>query len=227
MGELEQAEASLTARRASPRGTVRVGVTTAFGLFLAEHLAPLLWANRGLKVALFVGDDLRNMADEGLDLALRVGTVEETGLIERHLGEVPRILVAAPAYLADHGVPVKAGDLLRHDCIGYGYGPAPVRWHIDGCDFAVAGQFRVNSSEALQRAAVAGLGIALLPLFHVASQISAGNLLAVMPASRIDPLSLSIVHRAQIRLPERSRAVLDYIVGCFDAAILKVPILAT
>jgi DNA-binding transcriptional LysR family regulator len=216
LDDLEQAEASLGNRRGSPSGTVRVGVTTALGFFLAERLAPLLSRYPDLRVELFVGDGLRGLAEDGLDLALRVGHVEDIGVNARPLGQIRRILVAAPAYLARNGVPATAAELMDHQCITYGYGPAPIRWNIDGRAIAVRGQFKANSSEAVQRATVAGLGISLLPWFQVAGQIRAGNLVALMAESQIEPLFLSVVYRARKGLPERSRVVLEHIADCYN-----------
>lgn len=219
LAELEQAETILGTRSTRPKGVVRVGVTTALGLFLAARLGPLLARYPDLDVEFFVGDQLRDMGTDGLDLTMRIGTLEATGETVRALGAVRRVLVASPVYLDRHGVPAGIGDLTDHQCIVYGYGQTPVHWRIDGRDVAVRGQFKANSSEAVQRAVMAGLGIGLLPWFQVVDQVRAGALVTLLPDSMTEPIALSIVHATGRYLPARTHAMIDFITDMFDEAV--------
>jgi len=207
---LDVAEQDLRPARGNLRGVVRVGVTTALGLHYVGLLGELTQAHPALQIDLAMTDWQRDLVQDRLDLALRVGPVTDDMLIAHRLGTLPRLLVAHPAYLGRHGTPQSADDLTGHQCIAYGYGDIPARWTIDGQEQTIVGTFRSDSSEAVHRAAVSGLGIALLPAIRVAADLAAGRLVPVMPDSAIAPLDILAVHPALKRLPSRARLVLDF-----------------
>lgn len=212
---LDEAEAALGRRRRMPAGTVRVGVTTALGFHYVERLGELLDAYPELRVEFVVTDWQRSLIAEGLDLALRVGEVEEETLVIRRLGPIGRVLVASGAYLAAHGHPARLDDLSAHQCITYGYGADPAAWEVDGRMLTVGGRFRADSSEAVHRAVSAGLGIGLLPAIRVAGEVASGHLIRLFADRPIPPLPLSVVHPANRNLPARVRVVLDFIARNF------------
>jgi DNA-binding transcriptional LysR family regulator len=212
---LEGAEEDFGPARDQPRGTVRIGVTTALGLHYVERLGELMQRHPALHIDLAMTDWQRDMVEDRLDLALRVGPIASDLLVAHPLGSLPRLLVAHPAYLARHGVPRSAEDLAAHQCIAYAYGDTPARWTIDGHERIVGGAFRSDGSEAVHRATLSGLGIALLPAIRVAGDIAAGRLTAVLPASHIAPLDIFAVHPAHKRLPPRARVLLDFLKAHF------------
>lgn len=217
--EVEQAEASLGQRRAEPQGVVRIGMTTALGLYYAGRIARLHACHPALHIEFLISDYPANMVREGLDLALRVGELGEEALTVRRLGPLRRLLVASPDYVARHGLPVSVADFAQHQCIGYGYGPAPVAWTIGGSEIAVNGCFRASSSEAVQRAVLSGLGIGLLPHIQVAEQMDGGQLVELLPGARIPPLAISVVYPGSRRLPPRTRAALDFLITEFPSQV--------
>lgn len=214
--DLEQAELDLSQGETGVRGVVRVGVTTALGLHYAEHLAALHARHPSLRIEFAVADWRSSMAEEGLDLALRVGEVPPgmEGIVP--LGPIERILVAAPAYLRERGIPNRSDDLHRHECIAYGYGPSPAIWDVGDLRVPVSGCFRANSSEAVYRAVLSGLGIGLLPHIQVQHDLAAGRLQPLLADVVIDPLMLSVVHRfGETELPPRIRVVRDFLIDLF------------
>jgi DNA-binding transcriptional LysR family regulator len=217
VAEMENIEAELAGTRAV-RGVVRVGVTTALGLHYADRLGPLARRHPELRVEFAVADWQDSLVESGVDLALHVGdpVPEAMGVVP--LGLVHRRLVAAPSYVAAHGAPRQAEDLRRHQCITYGYGAMPAVWEIDGAPLRVGGCFRANSSEAVLRAVLSGLGVGLLPAIQVASAIAEERLVPVLPKASLSPLILSVRHRFNADgLPERVRAVLDFLVDEFPS----------
>ncbi len=215
VAEIRTAEADLAGLMVV-RGVVRVGVTTALGLHYAERLHHLARRHPELSVEFVVGDWQDSLVESGVDLALRVNddAPGATGL--EPLGLIRLALVASPAYLAERGTPMTAGDLLDHDCITYGYGAMPAIWEIDGGTWRVRGPFRANSSEAVLRAAISGLGLALLPYIQVAAAIAASQVMPLLPEAEIPALRLSIGHRFDaVPLPQRVRAVWDFLVEEF------------
>jgi DNA-binding transcriptional LysR family regulator len=213
--ELEAAETALGQRRAQPRGAVRVGVTTALGLYYAERIGQLQARHPQLRVEFAVADWQRDMLQEGLDLALRVGERAEDALVIRPLGLIHRILVAAPGYLQETGRPLRPEDLSGRQCVVYGYGPSQVSWEIGGGAYPVGGFFRADSSEAVHRAVRSGLGIGLLPRLQVEHDLASGRLEQLLPEVAIEPLRLSAVRPAIRRPPPRVNAVLDFLVEHF------------
>ncbi len=219
LDEIEHAEVDLTRGEAGVRGVVRIGVTTALGLHYAEHLTALHARHPNLRVEFAVADWRSNMTEDGLDLALRVGELLPEMEEAIPLGRVDLVLVASPAYLRERGTPEQAEDLHRHECIAYGYGPSPAVWDVGGIRLRVSGCFRANSSEAVYRAVLSGLGIGLLPHIQVRRDLAAGDLRSLLVDSAIEPLMLSIVHRfGDTGLPPRIRVVRDFLVEYFPQA---------
>jgi len=213
--DIEAAEQDLASRDRGPSGLVRIGVTTALGGHYAARLAGLHRLHPALRIEFTVSDWARRLDQAGLDLALCVGEVEDAALAVHPLGRFPRLLVAAPGYIAAHGAPATADALRAHQCIAYGYGPSRPVWHLDGRDHPVEGCFKADSSEAVFQAVLCGLGIGLLPHLRVAGDLAAGRLVQVLPDARVPALAISAVHTAGRRLPARVRAVLDFLMAEF------------
>ena len=214
---LDAAEADFGPARNQPRGLVRIGLTTALGLHYVERLGELIVRHPGLQIDCAMTDWQRDVVEDRLDLALRVGPIGDDSLVVHPLGALSRRLVAHPDYLARHGAPGSADDLGAHQCIAYAYGDRRARWTIDGRERLVAGAFRSDNSEAVHRAALSGLGIALLPAIRVVADMAAGRLVPVLPGSMIAPLDIFAVHPSHRRLPPRVRLVLDFIKAHFPA----------
>lgn len=212
---LDTARAEVAGDGIAARGLVRVGVTTALGLHYASRIGGLLARHPGIEVAFSVSDWPAEMGPAGQDLAIRVGSPAEERLVVRPLGRLDRVLVAAPAYVAAHGVPEKPADLAAHACVAYAYGPAAPRWDIAGTAWPVACRFRADSSEAALRAVLGGAGIGLAPAIQVAGDLACGALVRLLPDHAIAPLRVSVVHLAQGPLPVRTRAVRDFLIASF------------
>ncbi|WP_176592044.1 LysR family transcriptional regulator [Sphingobium sp. EM0848] len=212
---LDVAEEDFGPVRNEPSGLVRIGLTTALGLHYVERLGDLTRRYPALQFDCAMTDWQRDVVEDRLDLALRVGPVSDDSLVVHPLGSLPRLLVAHPDYLASHGSPASADELSGHECIAYAYGDVPARWTIDGRERVVGGTFRSDSSEAVHRAASNGLGIALLPAIRVQGDIEAGRLAPVLLDSVIAPLDILAVHPSHKRLPPRARVVLDFLKANF------------
>lgn len=199
-------------------GTVRVGVTTALGLYYAERLHILTDRHPGLRIEFAVADWQSGLLESGVDLALRVGAPAPEALTTMHLGEIQRVLVASPDYLEKHGEPDTVDALMGHDCIAYGYGPAPTVWELGSKQLRVSSRFRANSSEAVYRAVMHGIGIALLPEIQVRDALRSGALSPILSKVEIAPLHLSIEHRfTHTRVPSQVRLAQAFLVDTFPA----------
>lgn len=211
LDDINLAEAELGKRRTGAEGLLRIGVTTALGLFLSRNLLGSLYVRYPrLRIHLLVSDLPGNMIEEGMDLSFRIGDITEDSLIQRRIGNVPRSLVCSPRYLADRDSPSSARDLASHELVGYQYDRRADSWIVNGEQVPVDGRFTCNSSGAAHQAVLAGLGIALLPTFQVQSDLAAGKLVQLLPNALIEPLRLSIAWPPGHRLSSKARAFIEF-----------------
>lgn len=213
---LETAETVLGRRRASVSGLVRLGMTTAFGLYFTSRLGELLERHPDLSVEVVIRDGFGDLVEEGLDLAVRVGDIAEGSLIARKLGVVRKWLVASPTCLARCGTPQHPRDLPEYPAIVYNYGGGRHDWHLfrdeEESVIAPSTVFRANSSEAVLSAVLADIGIGLLPEFQVREGVEEGKLVRLFPDWRIPNLPFYAVYTGPRTLPLRTRTVLDFLV---------------
>ncbi|MDM0090632.1 MULTISPECIES: LysR family transcriptional regulator [unclassified Variovorax] len=173
-----------------PRGRVRVTAPVAFARQqLVPRLADFLRAQPEVRIELELSDRLSSLAMEGFDLAVRHTAAPPDTHVAWTLCETRSVLVASRAYLRRRGVPEVPADLGAHDCLHYPRAQDTPAWHFETrkpsaaprVTVPVSGPLAANNSEALRDAAIAGLGIALLPDFSAQSALQAGKLVEVLP----------------------------------------------
>jgi DNA-binding transcriptional LysR family regulator len=217
---VDQTEQAIGRRRDQAAGLVRLGSPTVFGrLYVAPHIGLLLERHPQLSVELLMTDDVVDMVQAGLDLAIRVGEVNDAGLVARRVGSTVAMAVAAPEYLARHGEPAQPADLADHECIIFTRGVSPEQWQFSGAEglipVPVSGRLRADSIEAVMEAAIAGVGIALLPTWMVGETLRHGQLRAILQAWQPKRRSISLVYPSRRFLAPRTRAVIDFMVDEF------------
>jgi len=202
-------------RRTKPVGRVRLSVPVPLGLYFSSKLNSLLKKHDELSIDLILHDRLRDLIEEGIDLQVCVGEVNDSALISRRIGATTAFLVAAPDYLKGRAAPKEPADLQQHDCIVYHRWGRDDVWWFAGPEGAVSasvrGRFRANNSDAVRRAALNGHGIALLSHLLVADDISAGRLRLLMPEFPPARFPLTVVYPSRRNLPPRVRAVIEYL----------------
>lgn len=184
LGEVEEAEQAMSLRRAGPRGLLRISAPMSFGM---THLSPLvakfLRKHADVRFDMELSDRTVDVIGEGFDMAIRIGTLADSTLIAQRLADARMIACCSPAYRRRRIALATPDDLTRHACLLYGHG-RPVSWDfiVDGVrrSVDVSGPLRANNGELIRDAAVAGLGIALLPEFIVADAIRSGQLVSVL-----------------------------------------------
>lgn len=182
LADLEEAELSTSQRRGRLQGRLRLAAPLSFGL---QHLIPalneFLIAHPEVELDLDLNDRQVNLVEEGFDMAVRIGRLEDSSLIARQIGTSRSVTCASPDYLQRAGRPLRPEDLSRHQGLEYTNLPRPLRWRYvaeDGKETTprVPCRYRANNGEALVAAALQGLGIARLPTFLVNREVQGGQL---------------------------------------------------
>lgn len=223
VGEHAQLDASLTTRAKAVAGTIRISVSQLLGQYVVmPRLAELRSQHPNLCVDLLIDDRLADIAHEGIDIAVRAGSVPIDSVIVRDLGHHGRALYAAPAYLKKYGTPRHPGDLSKHCLITNTAVAAHNRWQFfvkgQTVHEVVRGQIRVNSSAAVLSLALAGAGIGRINSVVADRLLALGQLQLVLARNTSPeqyPVYAAILaerHRAP-----KIRAATDFLSLCFAA----------
>lgn len=202
VADVEEAENLFRQSESAVQGVLRVNMPGRIGrLIVAPALPDFLATYPGLSVELGVTDRAVNLVEDGLDCVLRVGPLQDSGLIARRMGELELINVASPTYLKQHGTPQCPTDLLKgHEAVRYA-SPQNSRveqweWEEHGHTHTldVPGRVTVNSAEALIACTLAGLGIMQIPAYDVRSYLHTGQLVEILPQWRAAPLPMALLY---------------------------------
>lgn len=186
LSDLNEAELALTQLHEEPKGTLRINAPMTFGtLHLAPIVAEFMTQYPELHVELFLNDRFIDPIAEGFDVTVRIAPPPtETSLIVQHLAPSPIVLCASPAYLVTNGTPTHPQDLKQHACLHYGHIAQDNSWTLVGAETThqinIHGPLCCNNGEALRAAALAGLGLVMLPTFIVGKDLQQGTLKPVL-----------------------------------------------
>jgi len=195
--EAADARAEIAEGRGRVAGALRVSAPVSFGtLHLGRILYPFLRAHPEIDLTLELDDQFVDVAAGGYDAVIRHGPIADERVIVKRLAASKRYLVASPGYLENHGVPASVADLDRHRAILYAYRDADWRFKSKGGAVVVrpARQLRVNNGLIMRDAALAGLGIALLPTWLAGSQIASGELSVIDVQALADSADVFIAY---------------------------------
>nr|WP_286198591.1 LysR family transcriptional regulator [Mesorhizobium sp. BR1-1-16] len=212
---LAEAESALKSEVA-PSGLLRVACPTALAHeFVMPQVSAFLNAYPDLELDLQISDRFVNLIDEGAELALRVGHLNDSALRARRVGLFERICVAETGYLAERGTPQTPEDLSGHDCIVYSLLSTGTVWQFAEMEVPVSGRIRVNSPQAVREAVQAGLGIALGPSWLFDKGIETGKLKRVLTGYEASPVPIHMLYVANRLLPRRAVVFMDFITNAF------------
>lgn len=219
--EAQEAELLVGRLHAEPRGVLRLTAPVAFGtLHVAPALPEFLAQYPDVRIDLTIGDRQLDLADEGLDLAIRIARVLPDNLAARRLAPINRVVCAAPAYFERHGIPRRPQDLARHNCLVYTHANPDSQWRFrsgKGEDVVpVQGNLTLNDDEALWQATLGGLGIALLPTFIVGKDLQSGRLQAVLSEHVPTERNLHALYLPNRHLSAKVRVFIDFLVARFS-----------
>ncbi|WP_020406128.1 LysR family transcriptional regulator [Hahella ganghwensis] len=201
-GLLVEGEDAITQLQGKPQGTLRINVPMVFGRL---HVAPLipafLSAHPGIRLDMVMEDKMVDLVEGGFDMAVRIGHLPDSSLIQKRLAPCQSVLCASPDYINQFGSPSTPHDLSNHNCLSYSYFRGGSEWTFQSSVGEIRikpeGNYQVNNSEALQSALLAGIGICQMPTFIVGPDLAAGRLKPLLEAY---PLPQHAIYAV---LPER------------------------
>ncbi len=222
LADLEEAEAAVQQEHGELRGTLRVALPLSFGVrHMCKPIAAFSKLHPKVEFDLNLNDRRVDLIEEGVDVALRIGRLQDSSHIARRLFDVRAVVCASPHYLKVHGEPQTPDDLRNHRCLVYSNLADPGRWGYkdeDGNVLKVGVQpvMSASSGDFLANAAAHGMGLVIQPTFIASESIRRGNLVPVL--TKYDwPISPAYaIYPPTRHLSYRVRAFIDFLAERFS-----------
>lgn len=215
LDDLQDAEAAMSHAAQSPKGRLRVSLPAIGYRFFMPHLTDFRRLYPDVELDLDFNDNVVDLIEEGVDVAIRSGTLPDSRLMARRLGPFRFVLCAASGYLGERGLPRTPADIEQHDCIRYRFVTTGklMAWHIAGGDapLRLRSMVTCNNMEAVLAAALDGHGLAYMPDFLVRHAIQEGRLQALLDDCVTDHGQFWAVWPASRHLLPRTRVFVDFI----------------
>jgi DNA-binding transcriptional LysR family regulator len=220
--EMQDADSELTASTLGISGLIRIAASATFGRLHVLPLIPdLLLLNPGLKVDLVLSDIVRDMVEDRIDLAIRVGPVDEPDAVVRRVAITPLVCVGSRLYFERHGSPKTPTDLVEHNCLLYGGTAEAAIWPFVGREgrftVTVSGNLSSNSIETIRAAVLAGVGIGLFAKVSLADELCHPDVITILEDFMSDGRDISLVWPKRRFVPARVRQVTNF----FAEAIVR------
>lgn len=220
--DIQDAEQSVTRLQDSPKGNLRITMPVELGMrFMGKVVADFMLRYPDVSIEVELSGRLINLVDEGFDLGLRIGEFRDSSLVSRKLGNLLAQFYASPSYLGKNGVPKKPEDLQLHSHILFMqtkentvqlFRGSALEKKSAACRLTIPGRLTVNNLSMACDAAIAGLGIALMPAFLCADAVTQEKLLPVMPDYQVSNGGLYAMYPSREHLSLALRTFLDFLV---------------
>jgi DNA-binding transcriptional LysR family regulator len=223
LAAVDAAEHSFQSGRESIAGHLRIGSSVSFGrLQIAPRLPEFLKRYPQVQIDLQLSDQNQDLVSEGLDVTFRIGELNDSGLIARHIGTTHRVTVAAPDYLALHGQPQTPDELRKHNCLQFNLLNSQNLWVYERDarrhEVRIRGNAQSNNSEAIREMVLGGLGISLSPVWLFSEDLIAGRVQAILQDYTAQSLPIHAVSPANRRQSARVKAFVDYMSQALETA---------
>ena len=224
---VDSAEAQIVNLTENLRGSLYVAAPLGVGRRLIAPQVPAFLADYPeVSVRLRLTDRKVDLTTEGLDLAFFLGQPEDSTLRIRKIADVPRVLCAAPSYVAARGMPADGAALLAegHECLSLRFpGATEFQWRLSTPEgpqrFRVSGRFESDDGDVLTDWALAGHGIALKPVFEIAEHLRSGALVPVAEATPPEPIQMACLYTHRRRQDPKTRLFMDFVIDRIGAAV--------
>jgi DNA-binding transcriptional LysR family regulator len=218
---MEAAEASFRSGREEVAGTLRIATAVSFGRSqLVGRMRAFMQRYPALRIDLQLSDGFVDIVEQGIDVAFRIGELRDSGLVARRVGTTHRVTVGAPEYFARHGEPRRPEDLQQHNCLLYtGLASQDVWPYLRegrAHPVRVRGTFQSNSGDAVRAATLAGVGLAMSPVWLFGEDLVAKRVKVVLADYRPKPLPVHALFPANRRDSAKVRACVDFFQAEFE-----------
>lgn len=213
--EVDEVERAAAGEYSAPKGNLVITAPIVFGrLHVLPIITDFLKSQPEITVRLALADRFVNLAEEHIDVALRIGELADSSLVATRVGAIRRVVCASPAYLAEHGTPKSPADLASRVCITFEGLMSPQAWSFgigkNEASIPIRSRLVVNTAEAAIDAAAAGLGLTRVLGYQVANALRADALKIVLQKFEPKPSPVSLIYDGQGLLPLKTRAFLDF-----------------
>ena len=214
--DIEEMDAAVTHLQTKPRGTLKISAPPFIGVsHIAPALSEFLEKYPDLNVEMILQGSPGDLIDEGIDIAILLGSLEDSSLIARKLVSSPLVVCGTSGYFNKHGTPVTPDDLSEHSCLVNWAIPPRDQWQFKTAKgnqtIKVSGRMQANVADPIRIAAVKGLGIIMLPNYIVGNDIKAGRLQVILHEYAISPLDIHAVYPHRKYLSAKVRSFLDFL----------------
>lgn len=214
LASIDEANEAVSGINAEPRGKLSVTASVLFGrAFIMPCIVDYMRRFPQVEVSAHFVDRVVNLVDEGLDVAVRIGHLPDSSLRAVRVGQIRRVLCAAPAYLEERGMPTHPSDLLQHTVVSSSAVSPRVEWHFglgeEALSVRMTPRLVVTSNDAALDAAVGGLGITRLLSYQVAGPVERGELRLLLEDFEEPPWPVHIVHREGRHGSAKVRSFID------------------
>lgn len=215
--EIEEVETNAGAKHTAPRGVLRIASSLSFGITpLGALIADYLVRYPEVSIDLVLSDRVVDLIEEGFDVAVRIGHLEDSSLIARRLAPIRFALCASPGYVASRGTPQRPSDLRDHECVVYTARQGPGQWRLtrpDGAEETVhiSGRLHANNGNMLRVAVLNGCGIGFAPTCLVGEDLRAGRLIRLLPDYTPVEEELAALYPHRRQLSGKVRSFVDFL----------------
>ncbi len=218
IADVNEADEATAGIQGTPRGHLAVTAPVLFGkMFVMPGIVDYLQRYPDMEVSAIFLDRVVNLLEEGLDAGVRIGDLLDSSMKAIKVGQVRRVVCAAPAYLAQHGAPQAPSDLLFHTVVAAASVSAAVDWKFlhqgEGITAKVKPRLTVSSNDGAIEAVRAGFGISRLMSYQVAPLIASGELVPLLSEFETPRLPVSVVHREGRYASAKVRSFVDLMVA--------------
>ena len=222
LSSIEEGELAVSEQHSEPKGILRINAPMSFGLsVLGSKVAEFMNRYKKIKIQLTLEDRFVDPIREGYDLVIRIGSLpDHSSLVVHPITIIPRVICAAPSYLNIKGIAETIQDLKEHSCLHYGYLSSGRQWEFieQGKEEKVSfeGVLCCNNGEVLRDAAIAGLGIVILPTFIVEEALKNGGLHTILSNYKLPELTLSVIYPSHRHLSSKIQLFTQFLQECFQ-----------
>ena len=216
IGEADEADRSARGAGNELSGPLRISAALTFArLRILPHLKPFLDRHPQLSLDVVLDDRHIDMLEEGIDVALRMGALSDSGMTARKIAQGARSVIATPAYFAAHGLPAGPADLIRHATVIYGRGSGGTKWSFrrgaDEVTVTVSGRIKVNAAEGVRAAVLADMGLAISSEWMFEPELASGELVRVLTDWSLPPIDLWALYPGGRMASAKARAFVAYV----------------